>query len=271
MIADHHIHTSMCRHAEGSPREYVERAVELGMREMGFADHLPFLGGWEPLHDLTDDWAMRPDELDDYVALVLDLAREYASDVRIVLGIEADFIPETLDDTAAVLEQYPFEYVIASVHIVGDRFGFDHPEMEGRLSEYGLGRIHLESMDLMRQAAETGLFHVAGHLDHAAKFGPPDDEEAAAAAASAALRAVAAAGMALEINTGGLRKPIGRPFPAPALLAEAHGLGIPLVLGSDAHRPVHVGYGFDEAAVLARGAGYRDLLSMATGRAEPLP
>jgi histidinol-phosphatase (PHP family) len=271
MIADHHIHTCMCRHAEGEPREYVERAVELGMKEMGFADHLPFLGGWEPLHDLTDDWAMRPEELDDYVAVVQDLAREYASDVRVVLGIEADFIPETLELTAATLEQYPFEYVIGSVHIVGDRFGFDHPEMEGRLAGYGLDRIHLESLDLARQAAETGLFDVAGHLDHASKFGPPEDEQAVAAAASAALRAVAAAGMALEINTGGLRKPIGRAFPAPPLLAEAHGLGIPLVLGSDAHRPADVGHGFDRAAGLARAAGYTALRSIVLGEPEPLP
>ena len=131
MIADYHIHTRLCRHAEGEPREYVERAIALGMTEMGFADHLPFLGGWQPRHDLTDDWAMRLDELDDYVALVQGLAREYEDDVRIILGIEADFIPDTLDETAAALEQYPFEYVIGSVHIIGDRFGFDHPEMAG--------------------------------------------------------------------------------------------------------------------------------------------
>ncbi len=271
MVADHHIHTRMCRHAEGEAREYVERALELGMTEMGFADHLPFLGGWQPRHDLTDDWAMRPDELDAYVSLVLDLAREFAPDLRIVLGIEADFIPETLELTAATLEQYPFEYVIGSVHIVGDRFGFDHPEMAGRLAEYGLDRIHLESLDLARQAAESGLFDVAGHLDHASKFGPPVDEEAVAAAASGALRAVAAAGMAVEINTGGLRKPIGRAFPAPALLAEARGLGIPLVLGSDAHRPGDVGHGFDHAAELARAAGYTEVWSFATGEREVLP
>jgi histidinol-phosphatase (PHP family) len=271
MIADYHIHTAMCRHAEGEPRAYVERAVELGMRVMGFADHLPFLGGWEPLHDLTDDWAMRPDELDDYVALVQDLAREYAADVRIVLGIEADFIPETLEHTAAILEQYPFQYVIGSVHIVGDRFGFDHPEMRGRLGEYGLDRIHLESLELTRQAAESGLFDVVGHLDHAKKFGPPQDEAAVAAAASAALRAVAAAGMRLEINTAGLRKGTGEAYPSPALLAEAHGLGVPLVFGSDAHRPGDVGHGFDHAVGLARAAGYTTLWSIASATEESLP
>ncbi len=256
MIADYHIHTRMCRHAVGEPREYVERALELGMTEMGFADHLPFLGGWEPLHDLTDDWAMRVDELDDYVELVQDLAREYAGDVHIVLGIEADFIPETVEQTAAVLAQYPFEYVIGSVHIVGDRFGFDHPEMAGRLEAYGIDRIHLESLELTRQAAETRLFDVVGHLDHAKKFGPPTDVEAVAAAAGAALRAASAAGMLIELNTGGLRKPVADTFPGRDLLAEAGALGIPIVFGSDAHRPGDVGHAFDRAAALAKAAGF---------------
>jgi histidinol-phosphatase (PHP family) len=271
MIADYHIHTCMCRHAEGEPREYVERALELGMTEMGFADHLPFLGGWEPRHDLKDDWAMRVDELDEYCTAIQGLAREYAPDLRIVLGIEADFIPETLEDTTEVLQQYPFEYVIGSVHIVGDRFGFDHPDEAWRLEEYGIDRIHLECLELMRQAAGTGLFDVAGHFDHARKFGPPADGEAVAAAASAALRAVAAAGMAIEINTGGLRKAIGEPFPAPGLLAEAHALGIPLVLGSDAHKPRDVGHGFGRAVELARAAGYRELRRLPSGSGEPLP
>ncbi len=214
MTADYHIHTRLCPHAEGEAREYVERAIELGMTEMGFADHLPFVGGWSPRYDLTDDWAMGLDELDDYVALIQGLAREYAADVRILLGIEADFIPEMLDDTAVVLATYPFEYVIGSIHVVGDRFGFDHPEMAARLAAYGLDRIYVESLDLSRQAAESGLFDIVGHLDHAKKFaGRPDDEQAVAAAASGALRAAAAAGMAIELNTGGLRKPVDRSLP----------------------------------------------------------
>jgi len=61
MIADHHIHTRLCRHAEGEPREHVERAIGLGMSEMGFADRLPFLAGWGPRHDLPD--AHRPEEV----------------------------------------------------------------------------------------------------------------------------------------------------------------------------------------------------------------
>ncbi len=272
MIADYHIHTFMCRHAEGEPREYVERALAVGMTEMGFADHLPFLGGWEPSHDLKDDWSMRPHELDDYVSMVAGLAREYASDLRILVGIEADYIEDTLDETAAALADYPFDYVIGSVHIVGDRFGFDHPDMLHRLPEYGIDRIYLESLELARRAAESGLFDVIGHLDHAKKLGRrPSDEAAVAAAASAALRAAAAAGCALELNTAGWRKPVDDPFPGPALLAEARRLDIPLVFGSDAHRPGDVGHAFERAASVARDAGYESLLCLSGECAEALP
>jgi len=90
------------------------------------------------------------------------------------------------------------------------------------------------------------------------------------AAASAALRAVAAAGIALELNTAGLRKPVAEAYPAPGLLAEARALGIPLTFGSDAHRPAEVGWAFDEAAVTAREAGYAATLRLAGGRPEPL-
>jgi histidinol-phosphatase (PHP family) len=270
MIADYHIHTRLCRHATGEPREYVERAAELGMTEMGFADHLPFLGGWQPRHDLADDWSMREDELDEYVALVQDLAGEYAGDVRVLLGVEADFIPETVELTAGVLEQYPFDYVIGSVHIVGDRFGFDHPDMAGRLEGYGIDRIHRETLQLTRQLAESGLFDVAGHLDHAKKFGRPVDDEEVAAAAGEALRAVRSAGMIMELNTAGLRKPVGDTYPGSRLLAGARELGIPLVFGSDAHRPGDVGHGFDRAAELARAAGYSAVRSLSTGAEEVL-
>ena len=271
MTADYHIHTGMCPHAEGDAREYVERAIGLGMSEMGFAEHLPFLAGWRPLHDLTDDWAMGLDEVEDYVSQVQALAREYAADLRILVGIEADYIEETLDETAAVLASYPFDYVIGSIHIVGDRFAFDHPEMRDRLPEYGLERIYLESLELAERAAASGLFDIIGHLDHAKKLGPrPSDDAAVTAAASAALRAVAAAGIALELNTAGLRKPVGEAYPGPGLLAEARALGIPLTFGSDAHRPAEVGWAFDEAAVTAREAGYAATLRLAGGDPEPL-
>ena len=272
MIADYHIHTRLCRHAEGEPREYVERAISLGMSEMGFADHLPFLAGWRPGFGISgDDWSMRLDELDGYVSLVQALAREYAADLRILVGIEADYIEETLVETTRVLAEYPFDYVIGSVHMVGERFAFDHPASRGRVRAYGIDRMYRESLEQVERAAATGLFHVVGHLDQAKKFGfRPDDEEAVAAAASRALGAIRRAGAALELNTAGLRMPVDEAYPAPGLLAAARALQIPLTFGSDAHRPQEVGWAFDRAAQTAREAGYSATLRLADGDQVPI-
>jgi histidinol-phosphatase (PHP family) len=270
MVADHHVHTGFCPHATGEPRACVERALSLGMTELGFAEHLPFPPGWRPRHEVTDDWAMSWDQVDAYCATVQDLAREYAADVRIVLGIEVDYLDDAVEQTAAAVAAYPFEYVVGSVHIVGDRFAFDHPDLRGELEEYGLDRIWLESLALVERAAASGLFDVIGHLDHAGKFGPPGDEDAVHEAAVRALRAVAAAGMTLELNTAGWRK-AGRPFPEPGLLAAARGLGIPLVVGSDAHRPQEVGADFARAVETARAAGYSELRRLGGAPPEPLP
>jgi histidinol-phosphatase (PHP family) len=271
MVADHHIHTDYCPHAAGEPRTCVERAIALGMAEVGFAEHLPFPRGWRPAHDVTDDWAMSWDAVDDYVGTVRDLAAEYAADVRVVLGVEVDYLDDAVDAVAEGVAAYPFDYVVGSVHIVGDRFAFDHPDLHDEVPGYGLDRIHLESLALAERAAATGLFDVIGHLDHAVKFGRPEDADAVRAAAGRALRAVAAAGMTLELNTAGLRTAAARPYPSADLLAEAHELGIPIVLGSDAHRPDDIGAGFAKAAALARAAGYETARSLGGGPEERLP
>ncbi len=207
-----------------------------------------------------------------YVTLVQDLARDYRADLRIVLGLEADYIEETIDQTAAVLAQYPFEYVIGSVHVLADGFPFDHPAVRHELVDYGIDRVYLESLELVARAASSGLFQVMGHIDHVKKFGHPSrDGDAVAAAAAKALRAIAAAGAAVELNTAGYRKPVGESYPAPHLLAAAAQLGIPLTFGSDAHRPADVGADFARAAAVARQAGYTAALRFAGGPSqEPL-
>ena len=127
------MHSDFCPHAEGAPREYVEHAIALGMSELGFAEHLPLLAGWRPRHDGTDDWARARDDVNDYVIVVRDLAAECAAEVPVLPGIEADRLEVAVDETAAALAAYPFDYGIGTVHIVGDRFAFDHPELRDQV------------------------------------------------------------------------------------------------------------------------------------------
>lgn len=78
-------------------------------------------------------------------------------------------------------------------------------------------------------------------------------------------------GRALELNTDRVSDPAGVMYPSPAILRAAHARGIPLVIGSDAHRAEDVGRFWDEAIAVAREAGYRETLSLSHHTPVPLP
>lgn len=255
-LPDYHTHTARCGHARGTPAEYVEAARAAGLLAIGVADHLPLLPEPDP------ELSMEACELDDYVAEVLELKAAFPGFV--LLGIEADYRPDTVSEVHSLLESQPFEYVIGSVHHLGD-WGFDDPrQMEGYSSRQ-IDDVWVDYLELVGEAAECGLFTILGHLDLVKKFGyrptrALDDE------LDRVVERISRAGVAIEINTAGLHKPVKEAYPSPAILRKLWAADIPITFGSDAHRPEEVGRDFARAADLARAAGYEEF-----ARLEPDP
>jgi histidinol-phosphatase (PHP family) len=262
-LPDYHVHT---RFSDGhdEPRAYVERALLLGLTELGFSDH------FTP-QCLEDDgsYGMRQDDLDDYVEAVRSIAAAYP-ELRVLLGVEVDYLPEAADETVATIASCPFDYALCSVHFV-DGFGVSarrHRDAEGWRNVDDVWRRYYETLV---EAAATGAFDVVAHLDLPKKWGyrPAAD---LSELEHEALAAIVAAGLAIEINTSGLdRSPVGEMYPAPDLLARAHRAGIPFTFGSDAHGVGELASCFDEAAALARGAGYDSYLRLSDRRPVALP
>ncbi len=245
-LPDYHTHSSRCGHAAGTPADYVAAAQAAGLLAVGCADHLPLLPGHDP------ELAMPVCELDAYVADVQSLKARHPGFV--LLGIEADYRPETVDGVRELLDSRPFDYVIGSVHHLDD-WGFDDPRQIGRYATVDIDQMWTEYYERLGEAAETGLFTIIGHLDLVKKFAyrptRPLDAEL-----DRLIRRLARAGVAVEINTAGLHKPAEEAYPAPHILAKLHAAGVPITFGSDAHRPEHVGRDFPHAAGLVRAAGY---------------
>jgi histidinol-phosphatase (PHP family) len=242
---DHHLHTRRCGHAEGTPAEFLAAAD--GLAGVGFNDHLPFIDA-----AMTDPaLAMAWDDLPAYVDDVLRLKEKSA---RVLLGIEADFIPGQEGRLREVLEDLPLDYVYGSVHWVGD-WPFDDSRGLARYEGADITALYRAYYGLVVEMARAGLFDVWAHPDVPKKFGFLPTESVYDAE-RAALEAVAAAGMAMEVNTSGLRKPIGEIYPKADMLRRAYALGIPITFGSDAHRPGEVGWEFGRAVAVARDAGY---------------
>lgn len=249
-MVDSHVHTPLCRHAEGAPEEYLFQARRQGLKGLVFTDHSP-MPAW------YDAESRMPLVALPFYLLALECVREKNPDLYVGIGLEADFHPGTEGFLAHLLRQYPFDYVIGSVHHLG-AWPFDHPDHQEEFAWRELKEVYRDYFQLLEKAARTGLFHAIGHLDLPKKFGHRLPKEALLELAYPALMAIREEGLFLDVNTAGLRKPAGEIYPSPSLLKEARALGIPVVLGSDAHRPLEVGYAFEEAIRLLLEAGYRE-------------
>ncbi|MFH0916334.1 MAG: histidinol-phosphatase HisJ family protein, partial [bacterium] len=246
-LPDYHTHTARCGHAVGRPVEYVEAARAKGLSAIGIADHLPLLP--EPA---DAGLSMGMCELTDYVDEVQALKTGFPG--YVLLGIEADYRAHTISDVGALLESYPFDYAIGSVHHLGT-WGFDDPRQMERYAERDIDDVWTEYFELVGDAAESGLFTILGHLDLVKKFGyrPTRTLEKEL---SRLVDRIARAGVLVEINTAGLHRPIGEAYPTPDILRRLCDAGVGITFGSDAHRPEEVGRDFAHAAELAQAAGY---------------
>lgn len=258
---DHHVHTPLCGHAEGAPRAYVTAAD--GLAGVGFTDHLPFL---EP--SMADAaLAMSWDELPVYIDGIQRLKGK--SPTPVLLGIEADYFPGQEARLEAVLAALPLDYVCGAVHRVDD-WRFDDSRHLRRYEGADVTALYRDYYALVVEMARAGLFDVWAHPDLPKKFGYLP-EEPVRDAEDAALAAVAAAGMVLEVNTSGLRKPVGEIYPSLELLRRARALDIPITFGSDAHAPYEVGHEFGRAVALAKEAGYQTYVTFMRRERIPVP
>jgi histidinol-phosphatase (PHP family) len=247
--ADYHTHTPLCKHAVGEPWEYAIRAKELGLQEMGFSDH-------SPMPVLYDDWRMLMEEFPLYLEKVAH-AQAHVPEVTIRLGLEVDWLDGGQDWVETLIGMADWDYLIGSVHYLGD-WAMDDPAEKHRFKSQPVEVIWDRYWEQFGKAARSGYFDIMGHPDLVKKFGhrPPGD---LLRYYEPAIAAVVDAGVAIEINTAGLFKEVAEMYPAPSFLQLAARAGVPLVISSDAHAPQDVGRSFPTAVQAAREAGFTSL------------
>jgi len=245
-LADYHVHTPLCRHATGWPVEFARRAVELGLGELGFADH-------NPMPEYFDDWRMLREDLPRYLEEVEKARAEYPQ-LTIRLGLECDFLlgREAWIEELAGLAKW--DYFVGSVHYLRDGLEVDNPKYVGRHAGHA-EEIWTSYWQGYEQCIRSGLFDFVAHPDLPKKFGfrPEGDLRRFYEPAIAAL---AETKTPYEINTAGWRKDCREQYPAREFIELAARAGVPLLINSDSHAVEELGAGFTEAVTLAKAAGY---------------
>ena len=252
MKVDYHLHTRLCGHAEGEMREYIEVAKQKGLEQVGFADHMPLL------HIDIPSLAMSREELPVYVESVTELKEEF-DDIEVKLGIEADYLPDTTSELATLLTSYDFDYIYGSVHFLdGWIFDSPHPDCIKEYEKHDIDDLYRRYFEVLGEAVETGLFDILAHPDLLKKFDKRPRMDPRPLYVDL-LERVKEKDICYEVSTAGLRWPAAELYPEKSFVEAAFSLGVPVTLGSDAHRPDQVASAFDEALSMLHEVGYREL------------
>ena len=262
MLTDYHVHLRPDEVADtpagqfftaANAERYRETAADRGIAELGVAEHVyrftRALDVWD--HEFWRHCAR--DDLDDYCAFVRE-----ETDLR--LGIEADFVPGREDRMAALLDGRDFDYVVGSVHFLGDT-AVDYDRYDVWTTGESPDRVWRRYFEWLGEAAMSGLFDILAHPDLVKHWGRerPWPERDPRYYYEIAMEGIAESGIAVEVSTAGLRKPVGEIYPARAFLEMVVDAGNPIALSSDAHVPEQLGFGYDQALELLDGLGVGEL------------
>ncbi|HUI05898.1 MAG TPA: histidinol-phosphatase [Verrucomicrobiae bacterium] len=237
ILCDYHMHTALCKHAAGPMEAYVERGIELGLQEIGFADHNPLPDGRSANVRMTEA------ELDYYVERVTDLRYRYKGKIEVLLGLEVDYVDGLEDYLASQIAAHPWDYIIGSIHFLDN--ACRQPSWP-RQYPGDPHELYVRYFERMRRMVQSGFCDIVAHFDVVKRSGHlPGEREADDVACT--LQAIKDAGICMEINTSGYRHaelPEPQPYPTLAIVEQALTLGIPLTVNSDAHAPEQVGLQF---------------------------
>jgi histidinol-phosphatase (PHP family) len=270
VIVDYHMHlrspAEEVEHTLEAVEPFLETAAERGVDEIGFAEHVYYFRQTFEIWDLPYQTERCVYDLDAYCDVVLDAKRR---GLPVKLGLEVDYVGALQQPLAALIADYPWDFLLGSVHWI-DGLAVD---MEpGLWVEHSVEEVWRRYVSAVSQLAESGAVDVLAHVDLAKIFRRLPEPAVLAELHDELADAAARGDVAIEISTAGLRKPVGELYPDRALLRACVQRGVPITIASDAHVPALVGRDFDQALALARGAGCETVtvFEARQGRQEPL-
>ncbi|MBE1555119.1 histidinol-phosphatase (PHP family) [Filibacter limicola] len=237
---------------------YLAHAKQLGLKEVGIVDHLYrfketrdyfreyiLMDENDPIGKLQLDWLdkVMTEEMVDFVRVITGAKKRWSSEgVELRLGIEADYFVGGEEQLANLLDQYPWDFVIGSVHFI-DGWGFDNPQTAYVFESTNKEALYDRFFETVEQAIRSGLFDFIAHLDNLKVFGfRVEDEAFNRMWYERIATALVEMDTATEVNSGlSYRYPVKEMCPGPDFLKILVARGVEFTVSSDAHFPDDLG------------------------------
>jgi len=257
IICDYHMHTYLCKHAEGLPEEYLKTAYNRGLKTIGFSDHCPVPIGFD------EESRMNFPDFSKYQHFIHEIQNNKYG-VEVLFGLEVDWVPGRMDEVYDFLKTFKYDYLIGSVHSLED-YPIDHSGYTHLWNgtEESIDNVWNTYIDLLYDMVDSGRFDIIGHIDLPKKYGYIlKHKQYFMSKLELVFKKASGNGIAMELNTAGLRKPIKEIYPSYEILCLAKKYNVSITFGSDSHSSSQPGKDFDLAEQLAVKAGFDEYLSI---------
>jgi histidinol-phosphatase (PHP family) len=262
MLTDYHVHLrpdddgalASNYFTAANAERYRDAASERGIAELGVSEHIhrftACLDVWQ--HPWWRRWAT--DDIDAYCEFVRE-------ETDLKLGIEADYVAGREDQLATLLESRDWDYVVGSVHFVGNLAVDLDDDTDVWRAARSPDQVWEDYFRTLGQAAATGMYDVLAHPDLVKVWGGgrPTPDGDLRRFYELAMDGIDETKPAIELSTAGLRKPVGAMYPDPVFLQWCLECGCPVALSSDAHVPEQLGYEYEQALELLGELGVTEL------------
>jgi len=246
-VIDYHSH-SVYSDGKSTYKENLNQAVKKGLKEFGFSDHLC-------IH--YPDWGIRKKDIGNIIHEITEIKNSNQFPINIKFGLEVDYIEDREEETKQMIDLFPLDYVIGSIHYVGE-WNFDTKSSDYKSKN--IDKFYAEYFRLLKKAAKSGLFDIMGHIDVVKKFNylPSYNlKEIYKETASVFYES----DIVIEVNSSGKDKPCKEFYPSDDFLRICFEKNVPVTLGSDAHHALDIGRYFPEVIQKLKNMGYNKLAS----------
>lgn len=255
--ADYHLHSNFSGDGLFTMESMVERGIQLGLKKMCMTEHMDYFYKDET-GNLSDEFIL---DTDSYRQKLFELKEKYCNQIELLFGIELGLHPAAASKNQMLISSYLFDFVIGSSHMCHDSDPYFPAFYENRTDEEAYREYFLSIAENVNSFSD---FDVFGHLDYVVRYGKTKNRnyhyKDYQDIIDSLLRYFIDSGKGIECNTGGLnpKYQLGTTNPCPEIINRYKELGGEIItIGSDAHRPEHMCYGFDTAAEILKSCGFR--------------
>lgn len=248
---DYHIHTKFSGDCEVEPIKYIEAAIKQGLEEICFTDHRDF------------DYPIDSFDLDveSYYQTIMKLKKEYQDKIKIKWGIEIGLDLNYINEINELINKYPFDFVIGSIHVINHSEFYYGEYFNGLTKEQAHYQFFMETLKCVKT---FDCFNVLGHLDYIMRYGPYDDKKVDHAKYQDIIdeifKTLISKGKGIEVNTSGyaINKNCG--FPNYNQVKRYFDLGGKIItIGTDSHVVERIGQHVEDVKENLKKIGFKEI------------